>query len=118
VTQEAIAENASRFMPLSLRRLLYKHGVELKEGAVAPYNFGDDENHYYHLDGRYGTLPMKVNQQVRKIRLMIERRTPFRQVIYEMGVLSHYVADASHPLRSIPAPTTRRSASTSPSSTR
>ena len=98
VTQEAIAENASRFMPLSLRRLLYKHAVELKEGAVDPFSFGDDENHYYHLDGSYGTLPIKVNRQVEKIRLLIERRSPFKKIVYEMGVLSHYVADASHPL--------------------
>ena len=97
-TQQEVAVNASRFMPASLRRLIFEHSMDLREGAVAPFKFGDDENHYYHVDGTYGKLPLKVAGEVNKIKAMIERREKFKRVLHEMGVLSHYIADASHPL--------------------
>jgi hypothetical protein len=97
-TQQRVAENAARLMPESLRTILAIHKERLLEGARSPRTPHGDGDHFQNLDTGSGSLVAAVETQSRKVLRMLNARSPMGEVVYEMGVLSHLVADAQNPL--------------------
>ena len=98
--QESIALVATNLMPHALAAQMIRHIDSLRAGALSPYRNAEEpvEYHALHADGRFGLASRKVEQQVTKIVSMLEGHAPFEDVVFEFGVLSHYVADVSWPL--------------------
>lgn len=95
-TSRYVAENAARLMPTTLRAILYTHRESLFAGAMRP---GSDEGAPEHQIGK-GTsdLRTRIRDQADLVSRMLEHRAPLRDVAREMGVLSHFIADAENPL--------------------
>ena len=101
VVQQRIASVATHLLPDALASQLSKHSAELRAGAIAPlYAEEPTDYHELHADGSVGRAPERVEQQVTKLVTMLHEHVPFKQVVYEFGVLSHYVADCAAPLAS------------------
>lgn len=96
-TQERIAENAARLMPPALQTVLSLHEDRLLEGARAAARL-HQADHYQNLDTGTGNLAAAIDSQSTRVLRMLNARAPLRDVVYEMGVLSHLVADAQNPL--------------------
>jgi hypothetical protein len=43
-------------------------------------------------------LQARIAAQAARVRMMMEGRAPLEDLAFELGVLSHYLADANHPL--------------------
>jgi hypothetical protein len=97
-TQQQVAVVAAQLMPPALTRQLVRYSEELKAGAVAPFRDKRIDNHLLHADGRRGHADQVIQQQVTKVVTLINQQVPFPQVVYELGVTSHYVADVANPL--------------------
>lgn len=94
-TQEAIAETAARLAPPDLRRQIEKHRRELREGALAAFRDTDPAHHVGEGAGRVGAAA--VAEAERAVAL-IRAHQPFADIVRQLGVVSHYVADANNPL--------------------
>lgn len=97
-TQERIAENAARLMPTSLRQVMAIHKESLLRGAREAAGRGGDADHFQNLDSGTGNLASAIETQARRVLGKLNARAPMADVIYEMGALSHFVADAQNPL--------------------
>jgi hypothetical protein len=95
---ERVAEKSSMLMPTSLRAVLSTHKERLLEGAVAPTRLAGEAGHVEDPGGKR-FLKEAILRQVQKIRRLLRDRAPFSEITFEMGVLSHYLADANHPLQ-------------------
>jgi hypothetical protein len=85
-------------MPTTLRGVLRAHRERLLEGARWPLLEGGGRDRGV---GRLGEgLQARVAAQSRRVRRMMEERAPLEELAFELGVLSHYLADANHPLLS------------------
>jgi len=120
-THEVMAELALRRMPKGMQRLVDGCRPFFDLGICAPDKlFGDSVNHYYNvtptLSGRHlGKVHRKVAREVVLIEEMLAHPdrvilhpkterwlrgtidTPAKAVAFEMGVISHYIADAGQP---------------------
>ena len=63
-----------------------------------PSRHESEEVHFQLADGKGGLAGIAIDRKVRDIRGLLARRAPFASVTYEMGVLSHLVADVEFPL--------------------
>ncbi len=95
-TRVAITLNAFKLMPPSLRTQLEKHKKECLMGTLGPMINGGEQNHYPGVNGEL--IAEKIFHQVDVITKMINNHEPFKNVIYEMGVLSHHITDLNFPL--------------------
>lgn len=120
-THEVMAELALRRMPEGMQRLVDGCRPFFDLGICAPDKlFGDTVNHYYNvtptLSGRHlGKVHKKGTREAVLIGEMLAHPdrvilhpkterwlrgivdTPARAVAFEMGVISHYIADAGQP---------------------
>lgn len=94
-TQVTIAREGTRMAPHDLYRQVQRHPRELDAGAVAPFEDGEPARHTADGDG---TLARVIGEEVERAIRAIEGHAPFEQVVYQLGVVSHYVADANNPL--------------------
>ncbi len=94
-TQVTIAREGARMAPHDLYRLIQRHPRELDEGAVAPFEDGEPARHT--ADGG-GTLERVIGEEVERAIGAIQGHLPFERVVYQLGVVSHFVADANNPL--------------------
>jgi hypothetical protein len=85
-------------MPPALREILSVDINSLAEGAVAPFEFKDTENHFQHANGEYGAAAAKADQEAAKLTRLIESGTEPDVVASQFGIVAHYVADANQPL--------------------
>ncbi len=95
-TQVAIAERAASIAPPDLRRQIARHAARLREGAVTPFQ-APEEHHYKNPDGS-GVLDGAILAETRAAIEAIRGHRPFSEVVYRLGVVSHYLADANNPL--------------------
>jgi len=123
-THEKMSELAVTSMPPFFKKLVHdpiRRGYFVL-GVIAPDKlFCDFVNHYYNCtptkDGRhYGKVHKKVEREAKLIREMLDNAdedrlhpkadmffrniidTPTKAVTFELGVISHYIADAHQPL--------------------
>jgi hypothetical protein len=94
-TQRAIATEAARLAPPDLERQIAKHRLAYREGVLAPFADGDPARHSASPGGR---LPQVVAAEGARAVAMIERHRPFAEIVRQLGVLAHFVADTANPL--------------------
>lgn len=98
-TQIAIADQAASVAPPDLGRQIDRHRQQFREGTVAPFRGTQATDHVANDDGT-GDLEAVVNREVEVAIQMIQAHRPFADVVHQLGVVSHFVADASNPLNS------------------
>jgi hypothetical protein len=81
--------------PHDLYRQVQRYPKELEEGALAPFEDGEPARHT--ADGG-GALERVIGEEVERAIRAIEGHVPFERVVYQLGVVSHFVADANNPL--------------------
>lgn len=96
-TQLAIAESALQIAPPDLRRLIERHIDRFREGVRAPFELREASRHEKNADGS-GDLDAIILQETEWAIEAIRLHEPFADVVYRLGSLSHYVADANNPL--------------------
>lgn len=96
-TQVTIATEAARLAPPDLWRQIDRHRMRLEEGAVAPFEDAEAGKHFKNPDGS-GSLDRVIAGEVDRAIRSIETLRPFEEIVFRLGVVSHYVADAEYPL--------------------
>jgi hypothetical protein len=96
-TQVTISREAARLSPPDLARQIEKHRRSFEEGVNAPFGDTDAARHMKNPDGT-GQLDQIIQAEVRKAVEAIRGHRPFEDVVRQLGVVAHYVADANNPL--------------------
>jgi|GEM_PF-6162959 hypothetical protein len=90
---------AAQRMTGPIGELLRKEEAALLRGSVAPdREFRDFLNHVYHPRDHYGGGMDACLVQLSKVQKLMSQKAKPSQIAFEMGVLSHYVADLHNPL--------------------
>lgn len=88
---------AAQLAPNDLRGLIEKFGPEYKQGlARAASDEGSDAHRYFVLS-RNGRLRDRIERQTTAVISMIRTGKPMPDVVFQLGALTHYVADANNP---------------------
>ncbi len=95
-TQVLIADSAAAVAPPDLRRQIEKHIGQFRSGAVDPFQDFDAVAHCGDRQG--GDIDQWILASAERAVGAIRAHRPFRDIVYELGVLSHYLADANNPL--------------------
>lgn len=96
-TQVTVAREAARLVPADLARQIDRHRRAFEEGATAPFQDGDPARHMKNPDGS-GSLDRVIQEEVARAIAAIRTHRPFEEVVRQLGVVSHFVADANNPL--------------------
>lgn len=96
-SQVALAEQAAALAPPDLARLIWRHVAEYRRGVVEAYRDRDPARHQKNADGS-GRLDRVVGEEADQAVAMIRAHRPFEDVVYQLGRVSHYMADADNPL--------------------
>ena len=96
-TQLTIAREAARLAPPDLARQLEKHQDQFERGVLAPFADTDADRHQRNADGS-GLLDQVIAAEVAQAIEMIETHRPFAEIVWRLGVISHYAAEANNPL--------------------
>ena len=96
-TQLAIASRVADLAPPDLARQIEKHEAEFREGVLAPFRDGDPSRHFQNPDGS-GRLAAVIREETDRAVAAIRGHRPFADVVHQLGVLTHYLADANNPL--------------------
>ncbi len=96
-TQLAIAQYAASFAPPDFERQIERHNNQFKQGVVAPFQNGEAARHNKNSDGS-GLLDQVIVVQAEAVIKAIRSHQPFADIVYKVGVLSHYLADSNNPL--------------------
>ena len=93
-TRVAMADEAVRLMPASLRIALEGHRADLLRGLLTPLTADG-------LDRRApwagGTLDQALDEEARALVAMLQKPTDFAILAEEFGALAHYVFEAGFP---------------------
>jgi hypothetical protein len=95
--QGEIASQAAQLAPPDLRRQLERHEKELRRGALEAFRDQDPGRHVKNDDGS-GTLDRVIADETKRAIDMIRAPRSFAEIAYQLGRLSHFVADANNPL--------------------
>jgi hypothetical protein len=97
-TRSRMIRDALKVSPPALRDILEHFEKDLIRGMIEPSLHESEEVHFQHADGKGGLAGVAIDRKVRDIRELLARRASFGSVTFEMGVLSHLVADVEYPL--------------------
>jgi hypothetical protein len=95
--QSDIAGRAAELAPPDLRRQLERHEKDLRRGALEAFRDQDPSRHVKNGDGS-GTLDRVIIEEANRAIEMIRAPRTFAEIAYQLGRLSHFVADAINPL--------------------
>lgn len=95
--QGLIASRAAELAPPDLRRQLERHEKELRRGALEAFRDQDATRHVKNNDGS-GTLDRVILEETTRAIEMIRAPRTFAEIAYQLGRLSHFIADANNPL--------------------
>ena len=96
-SQISIAESGAQLAPPDLVRQIARHREQFREGVLAPFRGGDPGRHGKDPDGS-GSLDEVLLYEAHGVVQAIRAHRPFEEVVYRLGVVAHYVADANNPL--------------------
>jgi hypothetical protein len=96
-SQLSIAESGAQLAPPDVVRQIARHREKFQEGVLAPFRSGTAERHGKNPDGT-GTLDEVLLYEVHGAIQAIRAHRPFEEVVFRLGVVAHYVADANNPL--------------------
>lgn len=98
-THQRIVENVLNYMPKDFQRRITPYKNEILEGSIAPDRvYRDFQNHIYDFKTKKGEGIKKVRDKYYQIISFIRDKKPWRLIAFELGVLSHYIADLNQPL--------------------
>lgn len=95
--QQVIAAEAAQHVPADLARQIERHEKWYRQGVLAPFEHGEAARHVANEDGS-GQLEAVIAVEVATAIEAIRQHRPFHQIVYRLGVVAHYVADANNPL--------------------
>lgn len=95
--QEVIAFEGARLAPPDLYRQIDRHRRELAAGTRVPFRQARPAQHVENPDGG-GELAGTLAREAERAVEMIRAHRPFAEIVHQLGVVSHYVADANNPL--------------------
>jgi len=95
-TQVSIARTAARLAPPDLVRQIEHRGDRFREGVLAPFHEGVAERHYRNRDR--GSLDTALADEVAGVVAALRQPAAFDDVVYRLGRVAHWVADANNPL--------------------
>ena len=96
---ERIARKAGQLAPPDLRILIERFEPEYKQGqARAQSDEGSESHRNYAQSGR---LRERIERETATAIAMIKSREPMSSVVEQLGVLSHFVADANNPFHTV-----------------
>ena len=95
-SQEGIARTAARLAPPDLYRQIARNRDAYLLGAVDPFRDAQPENHVQNGDD--GRLAEVIEVAVQNAVGSIRAQRPFNEIVYRLGVVAHYLADANDPL--------------------
>ena len=95
-TQVSIARTAARLAPPDLTRQIEHRSDRFREGVLAPFQEGVAERHYRNRDR--GALDAALAEEVAGVVAALRQPAPFDDVVYRLGRVAHWVADANNPL--------------------
>ena len=94
----AQAETAARLVPPDLYRQIAKNPEAFRMGIAEPFKKDRDPyGHSANPDGS-GLLAERVAQRTAEAIQAIEEHRPFNEIVFRLGIVAHYVADADNPL--------------------
>ena len=96
-SQLEIAAEAARLAPPDLARQLLRHEDRFRRGVVDAFHERDALRHMRNTDGT-GILDRVIVDEADHAVDMIRRHLPFADIAYQLGRVSHFVADADNPL--------------------
>jgi hypothetical protein len=96
-TQQTIAWEAARLAPPDLARQLVKRHKAYLAGVLEPFDDSDPGRHRKDADGT-GKLDGALEEAVARAVAAIRGHRPFDEVVFRMGVVAHFMADANNPL--------------------
>ena len=95
--QTALATEAARLAPPDLARQIALHEEDFQAGVIDPFSSRDPARHLANPDGGGGLEAVIVEETERAVD-MIRALAPFGEMVRQLGVVAHYVADAHNPL--------------------
>ena len=96
---ERIARKAAQLAPPDLRVLIERFEPEYKQGqARAQSDEGSESHRSYPQNGR---LRERIERETNTAIAMIRSGKPMSSVVEQLGVLSHFVADANNPFHTL-----------------
>jgi len=95
-TQVAIAKTAASLAPPDLARQIEKRPEQFRAGVLAPFDDKDATHHYRNLEK--GALDRVLLDEVAAAIAALRKPMPFDEVVYRLGRVAHWVADANNPL--------------------
>jgi len=96
-TQVQIAREAVQLAPPDLKPLIQRNISELDRGVLMPFSDGNAADHYKNADGT-GRLDKVIPMEAARAVAFIKEHRPFADIVFQLGVVSHYMADADNPL--------------------
>jgi len=94
---QRIAGKAAQLAPNDLRVIIERYNNEYQQGLMrAAADEGSDVHRYFVLS-RSGRLRERIERQTANVVSMIRSGKPMSQVVFNLGALAHYVADANNP---------------------
>lgn len=94
-TRMAIADEAMRLMPQSLRLALDMHRVDVMSGLLEPLTDEDAPAHRAPWSG--GQLDATLAAEARRLVQELGGKTPFRRLAQRFGRVAHFAMDAGFP---------------------
>lgn len=95
-SQVEIAESAARLAPPDLLRQIAKHREDYHKGVLAAFEDGDPARHRQEEAG--GSLRATILYEAGGAVAAIRAHRTMEEIVYRLGVVSHYLADANFPL--------------------
>jgi hypothetical protein len=96
-TQQTIAWEAALLAPPDLARQLVKRRAAYLAGVLEPFGDSDPGRHRKDEDGS-GSLDGTIEEAVTQAVTAIRTHRPFNEVVFRMGMVAHFMADANNPL--------------------
>ena len=95
-TQVSVARTAAHLAPPDLARQIEHRAERFRDGVLAPFQEGAPERHYRNRDR--GALDTALADEVAGAVAALRQPAPFDDVVYRLGRIAHWVADANNPL--------------------
>ena len=94
-----IAWEAARLAPPDRFRQILTHKNAYRDGVIAPFDDTERSRHEKNADGS-GFLDRVIVEEAKRSIAVLEGFTPFRDIVYQLGILVHSIIEASNPLLS------------------
>jgi hypothetical protein len=94
-----IARKAAMLAPPDLRLLLEKYEGDYLRGVRDAAEASGEASHREPVAGRRGPIRSELHARIAASLRTVRTRRPMRELVYELGLTAHLVADANNPLR-------------------